>query len=232
MSPRRVSTTRSSAARKVREPRSPLPPSELVLFDASELESESELESRAFYSLSLAGQDADSMTFTQCRFRGADLSSCRLDQVTMTDCLVTDSSLANIRADGGSMTRVRLSQCRMTGVTLADGLLRDVTIKECRADLSAWRMTKFDAVSFVECNLSGADFTNADLSGAVFRHCDLTSAVFHHAAMEGARFRGCNLAGVGDVSNWKGAIVHHTDLMSLSYGLARAAGIHIEDDDS
>lgn len=232
MAARRGPAVRSPATRRAREPRSPVPPAEVTLFEGAELEPESELEARAFYSSNLVDQDASSVTFAQCRLRGADLSASRLDQVTLTDCLVTDSSLANVRADGGSMTRVRLAQCRMTGVTWADGVLRDVTVTECRADLSAWRMTTFDAVAFVGCNLHSADFTNADLRGVVFRDCDLTSAVFHHASMEGTRFRGCNLAGVGDLTSWKGAVVHHTDLISLSYGLAQAAGIRVEDEDS
>ncbi|ABP56804.1 pentapeptide repeat protein [Salinispora tropica CNB-440] len=219
---------RATDPRKRREPRSPVPPTEVDLWEATVLESESTLTCQALYSARLTGQDASSVTFRQCRFRGADLAECRLDQVVLSDCLVTDSSWANLRADGGEMARVRLAQCRMTGVTWADGVLRDVTVTGCRVDLSAWRMTTFDAVRFEDCNLQGADFTNADLRGATFRGCDLTGAVFHHASMEGTRFRGCTLAGVGDFSSWRGAVVDHEDLISLSYGLAQAAGIQVE----
>ncbi|WP_028192905.1 pentapeptide repeat-containing protein [Salinispora pacifica] len=219
---------RATGTRKRREPRSPVPPTEVSLCEATALEPESTLERQALYRVRLAGQDAATVTFRQCRFRGADLSECRLDQVVLTDCLVTDSSWANLRADGGELARVRLEQCRMTGVTVADGVLRDVTLAGCRVDLSAWRMTTFDAVWFEDCNLQGADFTNADLRGATFRSCDLTGAVFHHASMEGTRFRGCTLAGVGDFSSWRGAVVDHEDLISLSYGLAQAAGIRVE----
>ncbi|MFB9546285.1 pentapeptide repeat-containing protein [Micromonospora sagamiensis] len=225
----RQAVTRRSSARSPREPQNPVPPDEVKLFEATEVEPESQWERWAFYRSCLAGQDASAVAFAQCRFRGADLSGCRLDQLAVTDCLVTDSNWANLRADGASMTRVRLAQSRLTGMTWADGLLRDVTATGCRADLSSWRMTTFDAVHFVDCNLTGADFTNADLRGAVFRDCDLTGAVFHHATMAGARFRGCTLAGVGDITSWKGAVLHHTDLLSLSYSLAYAAGIHVDD---
>lgn len=229
MPARPSASRRSTGPRKRREPRSPVPPAEVSLYEATVLEPESTLERQAFYQARLTGQDVSSVTFRQCRFRGADLSECRLDQVAFSDCLVTDSSWANLRADGGDMSRVRLAQSRMTGVTWANGGLRDVTVTGCRVDLSAWRMTTFDAVSFEDCNLQGADFTNADLRGVAFRGCDLTGAVFHHASMEGTRFRGCTLAGVGDISSWRGAVVHHEDLISLSYGLAQAAGIRIEE---
>lgn len=46
--------------------------------------------------------------------------------------------------------------------------------------------------------------------------------------MQGARFRGCELAGIGGITSWDGAVVHRDDLLELSYALAGALGIVVE----
>src|SRR5690606_20701218 len=128
-----------------------------------------------------------------------------------------------------SMQRARIDSSRMTGLHWIDGSLRDVTVAECRADLAVFRFTDFRQVRFEDCNLTRADFANADLSGAQFVNCDLTGAQFSQATMTGARFRGCTLVGIGGVTSMEGAIIAGQDLVALSYTLAAALGIQIED---
>jgi uncharacterized protein YjbI with pentapeptide repeats len=118
----------------------------------------------------------------------------------------------------------------MTGFTWTNGFVKDVTFEECRLDLSGWRFTSFNAVIFNNCNLSRADFSHADLTGAQFVGCDLTGAQFSQAKMDGARFAHCALADIGGLTSWDGAVVRSHDLVSLSYALAHALGIRIEDD--
>jgi uncharacterized protein YjbI with pentapeptide repeats len=125
----------------------------------------------------------------------------------------------------GSLERVAVSDTRMTGLACTDGMLSDVTFDACKIDLTNWRFTRFDVVSFDRCNLSGADFGEADLRGASFTDCDLSGAQFSNARMAGARFRNCELEGIGGITSWQGAIVHPDDLMALSYVLAGALGI-------
>jgi hypothetical protein len=48
--------------------------------------------------------------------------------------------------------------------------------------------------------------------------------------MDGTRFRGCTLVGIAGVTSWAGAVVHHSDLLALSYALAGALGIRIDQD--
>jgi uncharacterized protein YjbI with pentapeptide repeats len=104
-----------------------------------------------------------------------------------------------------------------------------VTIAECRADLAVFPFTDFRRVRFEDCNLTRVDFTNADLSGTQFVDCDLTGAQFSNATMTGTRFRGCTLVGIGGVTSFDGAIVAGQDLVALSYTLAAALGIRIEE---
>lgn len=184
-----------------------------------------------FRAVSVAGdlsfREAEAVEFAQCRFQGADLSGSVLAQLIMIDCAVQTSNWANVRSDGGSAHRVSFDESRMTGFTVTDGKLGDVTFDQCRLDLSGWRFTRFDNVSFTGCKLTGADFTNADLRGARFTGCDLTGAQFHQAKMEGAQVERCELEGIAGITSWRGALVHPDDLLALSYTMALGLGIKI-----
>jgi hypothetical protein len=50
--------------------------------------------------------------------------------------------------------------------------------------------------------------------------------------MTGTRIANCSLAGIGGVTSLAGAVVARQDLIALSYTLAGALGIQIEDDDT
>jgi uncharacterized protein YjbI with pentapeptide repeats len=104
-----------------------------------------------------------------------------------------------------------------------------VALHDCRMDLATLRFTSFKDVAFVDCNLTRADFTNADLRGAQFTGCDLSGAQFAQADCAGTRFTRCELAGIGSVTNLKGATVNAVDLAALSYALAGALDITIEE---
>jgi hypothetical protein len=62
-----------------------------------------------------------------------------------------------------------------------------------------------------------------------FESCDLTGAQFSKAQMEGTRFADCTLDGINGVTSLNGAIVKSRDALSLTYSLAGALGIIIED---
>jgi uncharacterized protein YjbI with pentapeptide repeats len=227
-----MTARRTPAIRAQREPRKPVPPPDLTPASPGEhdLEPETTFERIGFADLDLSGRSAEAVEFHQCRFDRASLSGSQLRRAGLTDCLVEHCDWANLRADGGRLDRVRFTESRMTGFTWTDGLIRDVLFDRCRMDLSVWRFAGFDAVRFSDCNLTGADFTEADLRGAQFVGCDLTRAQFSNATMDGTRFRGCTLVGIAGVTSWAGAVVHHSDLLALSYALAGALGIRIDQD--
>jgi uncharacterized protein YjbI with pentapeptide repeats len=234
-----VATRRSAPPARPRpiqrraQPRRPVPPSELTLatVEDHDLEPESTFKALGFFDIDLSRRTAHSVEFEQCRFRAATLAGCQLTKVRITDCLVENSDWSNLHGDAGTIERAKLSDSRMTGLAWADGLLRDVTFQQCKLDLTNWRMASFDAAFFVDCNLSRADFTDADLRGACFTRCNLTGAQFSKASMQGARFRGCELGSIGGITSWDGAVVHHDDLLALSYALAGALGIVVEGGD-
>ncbi|GAA4935538.1 pentapeptide repeat-containing protein [Actinoplanes utahensis] len=208
-------------------------PARPILPDALEdalpgLESDDLHEKRTFDNADLIGVFAQTVEFTQCRFRAARLAGAVLPKVRLTDCLVERSDWSNVRAENGSMERLAVSGSRMTGLAWSGGMLRDVTFADCKLDLTNWRFARFAAVTLTGCNLTGADFTNADLRKATFVDCDLSGAQFSNASMRGARFQRCELAGIGGITSWEGAIVHPDDLLGLSYALAGALGIIVE----
>jgi uncharacterized protein YjbI with pentapeptide repeats len=212
----------------------PRPPAslELATVEDHDLDNEASFQRLGFFDLDLSGRSADGVEFVQCRFKGADLSGTHLDGATFSDCLFESTNLANLRAERSSMLRARLSTLRMTGLHWINGAWRDVTVSQCRLDLSSFRFTDFHAVVFEGCNLTGADFQNADLGGARFTDCDLTGAQFSQAKMVGTRFANCSLAGIGGVTSMAGSFVAGQDLIALSYTLAGALGIQIEEPDS
>lgn len=183
-----------------------------------------------FTGLDLTGQRARSAEFDLCRFTQTGMSQVELDGATFGDCTVDNCDWANLRAHKSGMNRVALSTVRLTGLQWADGSLREVTFTDCRIDLASFRFTAFRGVVFTDCNMTRADFTGADLRGARFVDCDLNGAQFAEANCEGTRFTRCQLGGVGGVTAMRGALVAATDLAALSYTLAAALGIRLDED--
>ncbi|HEX5597770.1 MAG TPA: pentapeptide repeat-containing protein [Micromonosporaceae bacterium] len=224
------------AVRSVRRslrPRPPVEPSLPACLDEAtvfehDLTDEASYEQLDFSNLDLSHRSADLVRLEACRFINTDLADTVLDRMRLIDCLLKNGNLANLRATGSTMLRVRLSALRLTGLQWIDGKLRDVTFEDCRADLSSFRFTGFADVVFNGCNLTGADFANADLSGTRFINCDLTNAQFSHAKADGVRFSRCTLIGIGGVASLSGATIDDHDLITLSYTLASALGIHID----
>lgn len=215
----------------LRAPLKPRPPASWGPATVEDHDFEDEVTYRRleFSGWDLSGRSAESVEFEQCRFRNVELGGTTLVRSRFADCLFETSNIANLRVDKSSMARVELSVLRMTGVHWIDGMLRDVTVSQCRADLTSFRFTAFHHVVFEGCNLTRADFQNADVSGVQFTGCDLTGAQFSQATMADTRFSNCILAGIGGVTSFAGAIVASGDLVGLSYTLAAALGIRIED---
>lgn len=225
--------SRTRPSKAPAEPARPKPPAALepAVLPDHDLESDAGYERLGFFDVDLSGRVAESVELTQCRMRNATLSGTVLDRVRLTDCLVETSDWANLRLPSATLLRVRLTGARMTGFNLVDAVARDVLFQDCRMDLSGWRFTRFTAVRFEGCNLTGADFSGADLTGAHFVDCDLTGARFDKATMTGTRFRRCVLLDVIGVTSWQGAVVEAADLIQLAYVFAGALGVRVEPDD-
>jgi uncharacterized protein YjbI with pentapeptide repeats len=223
---------REASNRRPRPPREPKLPTGLQRADEvqCQLEHEQTVRATTYLDIDLTATLADGVEFDRCDFRKTGFAAAHLPGVRFTDCAVTTCDLSNLRAEKARLERVAVSGCRATGMALTDGILTDVTVADSKADLTNWRFTRFAAVTFRDCNLSGADFTEADLRGASFTGCDLSGAQFHKAKMAGARFRTCRLGGVGGITEWAGAVIHPDDLLELSYILAGALGIVIKAD--
>lgn len=231
---RRSQVGRGGARTRSGPPVAPVLPQicERAELPAHELDDEATYRGLRFSGIDLSARRAASVEFAQCRFEDTDLSGITIRGAVFTDCVFENSNLANLRAEKSSLVRAELSVLRMTGVQWTDGLLRDVRITESRLDLASFRFAECDRVVFERCNLAGVDFAGADLRGTQFIGCDLTGAHFSQAKMDGTRFSYCVLVNIDGVTSWNGAIVRSDDLMMLSYTLAAALGIRIEDDDT
>ncbi|WP_432982973.1 pentapeptide repeat-containing protein [Dactylosporangium sp. CA-233914] len=193
-----------------------------------DLEPDASFEALVFADIDLTGRRAVAVEFEECQFTAARFAGSHLDRLRLTDCRIETSDWSNLRAEAAGIDRVAFATSRLTGMACTNGRLRNTAFRDCKLDLSSWRFTHFDAVTFDECNLTGADFTNADLRGASFTRCRLTAAQFSNADMHGARFRACELDGIGGIASWSGAVVHRDDLIELADALAGALSIVIE----
>ena len=178
----------------------------------------------------LADRDVVSIEIDQCRYQNVNFGHSKLDRAVISDSAFADCDLANLHARDCSLVRVHMSGCRMTGLSWNEGSIREVTFEGCRMDLTSFRFAMMKNVVFSGCKLTRADFQEADLRGARFESCDLTGAQFSKAQMEGTRFADCTLAGINGVTSLKGAMVKNRDALSLTYSLAGALGIIIEND--
>ncbi|MFD0559464.1 uncharacterized protein YjbI with pentapeptide repeats [Stackebrandtia endophytica] len=173
------------------------------------------------------GAEAVNFQVEQCRFDRTDFSAGVWRSGTFRDCRFGSVNLAGVVAERSSLFRSSVEHARATGLQWTDGVLKDVTFTECRLDLAGFRFSRLDHVVFDNCRMSGVDLTNCDLSKARFVNCDLTGAKLHHAKAVGARFEHCVLDDVSGVEALAGAVIEATDLIPLTFMLARALGVTI-----
>jgi uncharacterized protein YjbI with pentapeptide repeats len=227
MPPRSKPTQANPRAKEPAPPRMPASFTQAAYTDHG-LEDESSYHRLEFVDFDMGGVGANAVDFEECRFRNVDLSQTTLERAAFVDCEIERSNLANLKVTRSSMVRTRLTGSRMTGLHWIDAGLRDVEVVECRADLTAFRFAIFNSVTFRGCNLGKADFTSADISGARFIDCDLSGAQFHQAKMADTRIVNCTLDGIAGLQSFAGAIVTSNDVLSLTYLLADALGIRVE----
>ena len=216
----------------MRQPLSPQLPQALTpaKFPEDDLKDEGVYLSLEYLGADLADRDVVSIEIDQCRYQNVNFGHSKLDRAVISDSVFGDCDMANLHARDCSLERVHLSGCRMTGLSWAEGSIREVTFDSCRMDLASFRFATLKNVVFSGCKLTRADFQEADLRGARFESCDLTGAQFSKAQMEGTRFSDCTLVGINGVTSLRGAIVSSRDALALTYSLAGALGIVIEDD--
>jgi uncharacterized protein YjbI with pentapeptide repeats len=179
--------------------------------------------------IELANRDVVSIEIDQCRYKNVNFGQTKLERAVISDSAFEGCDLANLHTRECSLVRVTVSSSRMTGFQWSEGSVREATFESCRMDLASFRFSSFKMAVFSDCKLTQADFQEADLRGARFERCDLTAAQFSKAQMEGTRFSDCNLDGINGVLSLKGSIVSSRDALALTYTLASALGITIED---
>ncbi|HUZ25200.1 MAG TPA: pentapeptide repeat-containing protein [Streptosporangiaceae bacterium] len=228
------SGSRRSPGRKAqaRQPASPRLAAALTVakFPEDDLKDNGIYLSLEYADADLAGRDVASVEVDQCRYTNVKFAQTELDRGLISDSVFERCDLANLRARECALLRVAVSASRLTGMSWAEGSVREVTFDSCRMDMASFRFSALKGVVFTGCKLQDADFQEADLRTARFENCDLTGAQFSSAQMEGTRFAGCDLAGLNGVTSLKGAIIRSRDAMALTYSLAGALGIRIEDD--
>jgi uncharacterized protein YjbI with pentapeptide repeats len=217
---------------RLRQPASPKLPATLspAEFPGDDLKDGGVYLSLEYEDIDLAERDAASIEIDQCRYKNVNFGRTELDRAMISDSVFMSCDLANLRARECSLMRVTLSGNRMTGLSWTEGSIREAAFESCRMDMGSFRFSTLKSVTFTDCKLMQADFQDADLRSARFERCDLSGSQFSNAQMGGTRFSGCILDGINGVSSLRGSIVKSRDALALTYSLASALGIKIEDD--
>lgn len=189
------------------------------------------------------GQEFEAKRFSDCTFEGktsvikfegvvlqkCNLTATHVKRFELTDVTAHDCLLFGANWDGVSMHRIEFDKSMMSGIVLSDALAKNIIFKNCKLDLSNFRFSKFQGVKFIDCYLKEADFMGANLKGVMFENCDLDEAEFSGANLDKTDFRTSKIAGMKGTASMKGAIIDTTQLIDLSFPLARDIGIKIMD---
>lgn len=125
----------------------------------------------SFINCDFSDSDLSTIVFTECEFKGCNLSMVKLAKTTLNDVKFID----------GKMLGLNFEDC--------NELLFSVSFEHCILNFSSFYKRVLKKTPFKNCSLLEADFTEADLTNAVFDHCDLARTKFEHTILEKADFR-------------------------------------------
>ena len=181
-------------------------------------------------SVALAGVEAGSGHFSNVLLDSAEAAASRLRGVRLRDVVARKVDASNADWTGATMSGVVFEDCRLTGMQLAEAQLHEVAFRDCKLDYANVRMAGMTHVTFEDCVLFEADFAHSKLELTRFAACEIRNCEFRGVELSEVDFRGSELVLRGDVRALRGAIVSPLQLAEIAHGLARAAGIRVEEE--
>lgn len=176
----------------------------------------------------LPGAIVSGVELSTIRLEHADLSGAQCSRLIVADCEVT-GNLANVVARDSSLIRVVVHGARLTGLSWPAGILADVRFENCQADLSSFRFSRLQRVTFRGCALADADFQGVQGTSVALLDCDLRRAVFSQVQFERTEIRRCRLEGIPGVEGLRGVGLLLEDIVSLAGAFATALGVRTLD---
>jgi uncharacterized protein YjbI with pentapeptide repeats len=167
---------------------------------------------------------------TVVRRQGEDLSASRQPNLALTDVELDGCNLANVQARGGTMRRAIIANCRLTGLLWTEGTIRDAVLRDCRIDLAAFSATTIEQTVFERCLLMQSDFQDTELRSVSFVDCDLSGADLSGARFALCELRGCTLDAIRGADRLRGVAMPWEDVVAAAGTFADALGVSVLED--
>ncbi|MFC4100687.1 GrpB family protein [Paenibacillus xanthanilyticus] len=120
----------------------------------------------------------DNVSLAHSHIHNANMSGMRLDDVNLTGAAVTNANLSGIRMQDANLSHATIDHVHLFGTEFR----RAVLPQACDGNYNADGVYK--PVSFVDCELPGAQFIGCDLSGVDIRNCQIGGLRINGIAVE------------------------------------------------
>ncbi|WDR03388.1 pentapeptide repeat-containing protein [Devosia algicola] len=162
----------------------------------------------------------EAVSFTDCRFGGADLNNARFAQCSFFDserrlgcdfadaqmrgASFADCNLSMSRFAGANLHAVHMQGCKASGADFEDASFtrksgRSVAVfgkfNDCSLDYANFARVCVDDCDFDGSSLRQADFKRCSMVGTSLQRADLTGAILDQARLDNADLRGAVLSG-------------------------------------
>jgi uncharacterized protein YjbI with pentapeptide repeats len=154
----------------------------------------------SFDGLSLVKARAWAQQFSDCTFRGADLSNSFLDAVQLERCDLSGTILRHAELNRCRAVETKLPGADLRGAKLSDASWPNTDFTGANLAEAQMHQTAFAGAILAKCDLRRAELgraklAGADLRGADLRHANLAEADLRGALLDGANFDGANVRG-------------------------------------
>lgn len=166
-----------------------------------------------------------------------DLDGCQLSNVSapgyqgelhITASVVERSDLS--RADLRLVRSSQLTGVKLVGTDFSGGLIRDTMFTDCVLRLANFRMATFERVAFHGCVFEDVDAYSTTFIDVDFAATGLQSFNIDHATAERVDLRECTAIDLAGIRRLDGFLVSEHQLPALTYQLAAAVGLGVEDE--
>lgn len=170
-----------------------------------------------------------------------DIENCRLNGVFFDDphpdleILLAGSVIEACDASRLRFASVRASSFRgvkLVGADFSEALVRDTEFHNCVVRLTNFRMATLERVRFVDCTVTDADAYGAEFRDVSFEECDLEAFNIDRVTAERTDLRHCRTLELSGFTRLDGFLVADHQLPALSYQLANAVGLKVDDADT
>lgn len=190
-----------------------------------------ESQSLSFDEVTIVDVDCEARKLDELYVNSCEVLSLSLRSATVKDIKIVDSELRKCDFTGAVshhtfFERVHISSSRLQGSQFMECMLSNVMVEQSKCNDSSFRFGKLRDITFIGCDLTGADFSGAILKNIDFRQCNLLNSQFSHAKLDHVSFKDSDITGIAINKDSLGGITVNT---GQALYLASMLGLTTED---